>query len=130
MRPKLREYRNACIRYNNRVCFEALIYYLYQVIVFENRGKGIADFLKRREKEGSYKVFIQRHLKDDETMFRQYFRLSRNEFAFVLSATRIDLDPKPNFGPKATIFAEQKLCITLRYGHLNLFRSIINSFRA
>lgn len=52
---------------------------------------------------------------DDETKFKEYFRLSPHLFSSVIALLKDDLDGTPTNWIKRPITADQKLCITLRY---------------
>lgn len=61
---------------------------------------------------------MNRHLKDQDSMFVTYFRLSPHLFHEVLDFIRNDIDPfRKRFGgqTKFQIPGEEKLCIALRY---------------
>lgn len=67
---------------------------------------------KRRKEEGTYKMLILQHLVDNDTKFREYFRLTPSLFGKVLSHLTGDLKFRRN-----SISPREKLCITLRYVH-------------
>lgn len=51
-------------------------------------------FVARRE-EGAFQNLIYKHLIDDETKFHNYFRLTKIQFDFVLSAIAKDIFKVP-----------------------------------
>lgn len=66
---------------------------------------------KKRSQEGSYSVLIQNHLLGDERIFREYCRLNKSQFNFVLSLIKEEIKPKVL---RVAITAEEKLFLTLR----------------
>lgn len=88
---------------------------LVAILLFgKNKKKSAHQMYKDRQLEGAHCVLIDRHLIDDETQFRNYFRLSPCLYSRILATIEQDLDGiRTNFIPKP-INAQQKLCITLR----------------
>jgi len=95
----------------------------------ENSGRTHAIY-KRRETEGTHKVLVQRHLLDNETLFHQYFRVTRQLFHYVLPKIEADLGTESTTWVPQPINAHQKLCITLRYlATGESFRSLAFQYR-
>lgn len=73
-----------------------------------------SDIYKSREREGSYKIFIERYLSESETRFKAFFRVSRDLFYYILSAIEEDITTNPSYRYSKPISPEVMLCITLR----------------
>ncbi|KAJ8964771.1 hypothetical protein NQ314_004662 [Rhamnusium bicolor] len=71
-------------------------------------------FLKRRN-EGCFSMLIKRHLIDDATRFREYFRLTRCQFNEVLNLVSADLEKRSSKCVKTPITAREKLALVLRF---------------
>lgn len=70
---------------------------------------------RKRQQEGCYNILYWNHLVDDDTKFRQYFRLSPYLFNYVLSHIENDITkPFTNFVAKP-ISPREKLCMALRF---------------
>jgi len=52
---------------------------------------------------------------DSETKFREFFRVLRDIFLFILTEIREDITTRSCNRWQTPISAEQKLCLTLRY---------------
>lgn len=70
--------------------------------------------LRQRNEEGAFNTLITKYLLDDETKFHEFFRLTRNQFHFVLSAIRADIVKAPTRMVQQPITPEEKLGISLR----------------
>jgi len=69
---------------------------------------------KTRREEGYHQILINGHLRLDEKKFREFFRLNRGQFDYILSIIEGDLTTIPTpFVPKP-ITPEEKLAVTLR----------------
>lgn len=103
------------------------LYCVYLKLKKKNRKRKINEFFARRLQEGAYTMSVEKYFDNSESAFRQYFRLSRSEFDYVLSHINIDLEPqKTNFNQNP-ISARQKLCITLRYGNIRILSCLNDS---
>lgn len=112
-------------RYQNEL--NLALYCLYLKSKMKNRKRKISEIFARRLQEGVYTILIEKYLMNSESAFRQYFRLSRSEFDYVLSHIKRDLEPqKTNFNQNP-ISARQKLCITLRYANIYIFGFLCDS---
>lgn len=69
---------------------------------------------KQRPREGAHNILIDRYLMDDDTKFKEYFRLSRHLFESVLEIIKSDLEGIPTTWNREPITSRQKFCITLR----------------
>lgn len=69
---------------------------------------------RQRNTEGTYKNLICKYLVDDEEKFQQFFRLTKEQFHFVLSAIKPDIEKAPTNIIQRPITAEEKLGVTLR----------------
>ncbi|XP_008189913.1 uncharacterized protein LOC103311881 [Acyrthosiphon pisum] len=86
-------------------------------------------FISRRE-EGAFQNIISKHLIDDETKFHNYFRLTKYQFNFVLSAITKDVFKAPTTTVKFPITPKEKLAVTLRYlATGESYRSLAFNFR-
>lgn len=108
--------------------FRALVALLF---LNGKKRKSPHKLYRHRAVEGVFNVLVDRHLIDDDTKFREYFRLSPFLFAKVLDVVKEDLEGIPtNWIPKP-ISAHHKLCITLRYlATGESFRSLAFQYRA
>ena len=79
--------------------------------IHKRKRRATKEVFKRREEEGCFKILIERHLKRDEELFRQYCRLNYDQFDMVLSLVAEDLKPSTT---RQCISAQQKLFLTLR----------------
>jgi len=69
---------------------------------------------KTRREEGYHQILINGHFRLDKKKFREFFRLNRDQFNYILSLIEGDLTTTPTtFVPKP-ISAEEKLALTLR----------------
>lgn len=69
---------------------------------------------KTRKTEGYHQILINGHLRKDEKKFREFFRLNRSQFDYILSLIEENLTTAPTtFVPKP-ISPEEKLAVTLR----------------
>lgn len=83
-----------------------------------------------RKSESCYNILIKRHLADNDTQFRRYFRLTPYLFDKVLGYVREDLTAVPTNAVPRPLPAEQKLCLTLRFlATGESFRSLSFQFR-
>lgn len=91
---------------------------LDDLLLFVARGKKKRKsphmMYRQRRMEGAHNVLIDRHLLDDETKFREYFRLSSHLFQTVLQSIKTDIEGTATTWNNKPIPPEQKLCITLR----------------
>lgn len=75
-------------------------------------------------------TLVDRYLMDDDTKFKEYFRLSPYLFGMVLDAVKQDIDSISTTWIPKPISARIKLCVTLR--HLatgETFRSLAFQYR-
>nr|XP_015837965.1 PREDICTED: uncharacterized protein LOC107398439 isoform X2 [Tribolium castaneum] len=83
-----------------------------------------------RISEGCFNTLIQRHLMDDDTKFKEYFRLTKSQFFSILSYISEDITTMPSTFVKYPISPCQKLAITLRFlATGESFRSMAFNFR-
>lgn len=57
--------------------------------------KPIHEVFKHRDSEGFYEILINRHLKNNNIKFREFFRLNCQQFDFVLSLIENQLVLQP-----------------------------------
>lgn len=67
-----------------------------------------------RNEEGVYNTTIKRHLMDNDTKFRQYFRLTPFLFHRVLAPIESKIRKPPSIRYPEPIEPKLKLCLTLR----------------
>ncbi|KAL4123037.1 hypothetical protein QTP88_015269 [Uroleucon formosanum] len=83
-----------------------------------------------RETEGFFKKLIEGHLFNNEVKFREFFRVNREQFNFILSLVKYDLTKEPTMRVPVPISPDEKLAITLRFlATGESFRSLSFSFR-
>jgi hypothetical protein len=80
-----------------------------------NKRKSTNILFKNREFEGFFEILINRHLLENETKFREFFRINYEQFNFILSLVEFELTKEPSNRVKNPISAAEKLAITLRY---------------
>ncbi|KAI4455494.1 madf domain transcription factor [Holotrichia oblita] len=73
-----------------------------------------SQLFQNRNSEGAFKVLIHRHLLDDEVKFKQYFRVTRQQFSFLLDLVKKDLNVEPCNRVRHPISPPEKLGLTLR----------------
>ncbi|KAK9727507.1 hypothetical protein QE152_g19094 [Popillia japonica] len=49
------------------------------------------DMYKEQENEGAFKILVHKHLIDNETKFKEYFRVTRDQFFNLLDLIKNDL---------------------------------------
>lgn len=67
-----------------------------------------------RNTEGVYEVLINRHLVDNDTKFKEYFRLSPTLFSKILEGIESELIVQPSPRYPKPIEPRLKLCLLLR----------------
>lgn len=67
-----------------------------------------------RNEEGLYRTLIITHLREDNKKFFEFFRLSVEQFDFVLELIRDDIYKESNNRNLYPVTPEEKLAITLR----------------
>lgn len=88
------------------------------------------DLYKRRNVEGYSHLLIENHVINDEETFRNFFRLNRRQFNFVISCIGTKINKLSSRRVKSPISAEQKLYVTLRFMATGeTFRSLSYAFR-
>jgi hypothetical protein len=70
---------------------------------------------KNRQTEGCYDILIRRHLLDNETKFKRFFRVSRDQFFYLVNLIESDFKINPSNRDPRPLTAEMKLAVTLRY---------------
>lgn len=73
-----------------------------------------SELFKTRESEGCFKLLITNHLDDNELKFKEYFRLTKNQFIFILNLIKDDVALLPSFRVKRPISAAEKLALCIR----------------
>lgn len=67
-----------------------------------------------RDEEGAFNILINRHLKDNDTKFKEYFRMTPHLFNEVLLEIEGDLKKNPSIRYKNPISPKLKLCLAVR----------------
>lgn len=80
--------------------------------IFGNRPANRGFLLRQRE--GAFTNLITRHLMDDDTLFKEYFRVTPAEFQFIHSAVEQKLEVQAYNRHVTPISSKERLCITLR----------------
>lgn len=91
---------------------------IIRLMISNKKKKKTHGMFTARRTEGAFENLITRHLIDDETKFQAYFRLTREQFDFVLSAVSKDIATVPTNIVKFPISPKEKLAVTLRYPFL------------
>ncbi|XP_069688218.1 uncharacterized protein [Periplaneta americana] len=85
---------------------------------------------KNRYTEDCFNSLIFKHLESDPNKFKEYFRLSSEQFHFVLSLIENDIVKLPTKFVEKPISPAKRLAVTLRYMATGeSFRSLAFSFR-
>lgn len=88
----------------------------------------VRNFIRKRETENIIQNFIQ-DLRNDNTIFREYIRMTSNQFDSLLVKVRPIIERKDSNMRKA-ISADARLMITLRYlSSGDSYRSLMLLFR-
>lgn len=85
-----------------------------QLLDQRKKHRQIHDMFRNRVQEGAFNILVRRHLIDNDTKFKEYFRLSPHLFNHVLNFVKKDLTLKTCNRHGNPISPEEKLCITLR----------------
>ena len=80
----------------------------------EEKRTQVNDMFRVRKVEGFQTLLIENHLKDNETKFKEFFRVSRHQFNYVLELIKGDLSMRPYNRVKDPLKPEEKLAVTLR----------------
>lgn len=80
----------------------------------EKQRRKIRPLFLQRDSEGAMEILFNRHLKKDENLFEQYFRVSFDLFEYVLSHIVQDINSVPSNCVPVPIQPAVKLAITLR----------------
>ena len=73
-----------------------------------NRAKP-HELYSTREHEGFQNILIKRHLMNDQSLFRKFFRLNIAQFNFILSIIKDDISSQSCGRVKVSITADEKL---------------------
>lgn len=88
--------------------------------LMHKKRRKVHNMFVQRRKEGCFSTLIMRHLIDDETKFREYFRLTRCQFNELLNLVSADLKITSSKCVKRPITAREKLALVLRYFMLRI----------
>lgn len=111
-----------------RYCFEYDL--IIVALLLKKQRKSPHKIYKTRQVEGVQNILIDRHLMDDDTKFKEYFRLSPFLFRKILDDIQKDIEGIASTWIPNPISAYQKFCITLRYlATGETFRSLAFQFR-
>lgn len=84
------------------------------MILLKGTRKRRHHLFVNRNVEGAYVVLINRHLIDNDTKFKEYFRLTPHLFQKLLNAITNDLQREPSIRYPEPIPPKLKLCLLLR----------------
>lgn len=82
--------------------------------ILSNKTKKVHDMFRARKTEGFFNILIEKHLYRDDRKFREFFRLSWDQFNYVLNLIEDDIKGYPCNRIGEPITAAEKLAITLR----------------
>jgi len=82
--------------------------------VLSNKKNEVHEIYLTRETEGFFSVLIEKHLWRDETKFREFFRLSWDQFNYILNLIEEDITTNASIKVQKPITAAEKLAVTLR----------------
>lgn len=77
--------------------------------VFNLRKKNVSEIYNRRENEGIFELLINNRVVDGKQRFKNYFRVTREMFAYILNRTEKDLTTISCDRVKSPITATEKL---------------------
>src|SRR5436190_19038388 len=80
----------------------------------------VYDIFVTRQEEGYFRLLISNHLESDDTLFSEFFRLSKDQFKFVEGLLWQDLTKSSTNRTPYPITAHEKLALTLRYNDILL----------
>jgi len=78
------------------------------------KKKKVDILYQSRSNEGFFEILIERHLLNNEPKFREFFRVNRQQFDYLLSLVKFELTKPPSNRVKKPITAAEKLSLTLR----------------
>ena len=67
---------------------------IIKYVVSKNKNE-VHEMYQAREAEGFFSVLIEKHLWRDETKFREFFRLSWDQFNYILNLVEEDITINP-----------------------------------
>lgn len=77
-------------------------------------NNNVSKMFKNRAKEGVYELLVLKHLSDNDTKFKEFFRLTPHLFHSVLNHIKDEISSQPTNKHPVPISPEEKLCLTLR----------------
>jgi len=80
----------------------------------KSKKKKTDNIFKNRDTEGFYEILINRHLKNNNIKFREFFRVNIKQFDYLLSLVENEITLPPSNRNKKPISAAEKLAVTLR----------------
>jgi len=78
------------------------------------KNQNVHDMFQTRNSEGFFSVLIEKHLFRDQRKFREFFRLSYDQFTYVLNLIEDDIKCNAYNRHKEPINPAEKLAFTLR----------------
>lgn len=87
---------------------------VFIISTLSKKRRSESELFKTRESEGCFKLLITNHLDDNELKFKEYFRLTKNQFTFILDLIKADIELLPSFRVKRPISEAEKLAICIR----------------
>jgi len=86
-----------------------------EIIIDQVITKEVHDMFQSRKKEGFFSILIEKHLFSDEKKFREFFRLSWEQFNYILNLIEDDIKSNRTNRVREPISPAEKLAVTLRY---------------
>jgi len=87
---------------------------MLEYLILKKKRKSTKPMFLMREQEGFFEKLIKGHLVNDETLFREFFRLNLKQFNFVLSLVKNYISSEPYNRVQQPITPDEKLALTLR----------------
>lgn len=82
--------------------------------IINQKRKPTGSLFSMRKSEGFFEKLIKEHLSIDDNKFREFFRLNRQQFYFILSLVKEPLTKEPALRVPDPITPDEKLAVTLR----------------
>lgn len=84
------------------------------LLAVENENREVLQMFENRSKEGVYNLLVLKHLSDNDTKFKEFFRLTPQLFYTVLHHIKDEISTQPTNKHPTPISPEEKLCLALR----------------
>ena len=97
---------------------------LLALLESRKKRKAVKRLYANRSREGYASILVANHLGDDETTYRQFFRLNKEQVAYVLNLVGNDIKTAPSARVNEPISPQHKLLLTLR--QVNFSKTVVN----